>query len=202
MLIVGLTGGIASGKTTATEFFSSLGVPVLDADLIVHELLKPGTASYAEIIHVFGPDIVQNDGELNRKKLRQLIFSDIKLRQQLESLLHPEVRKVLKNQLNKTQALYCIVSIPLLVETHQQDLMHRILVIDTPEETQIQRLQQRNDFSSAEIKAILAAQATRDERLAAADDVIVNNTDIESFKDQLKKIHQTYVSLTKKPANS
>ena len=200
MLIVGLTGGIASGKTTATTFFSSRNVPVIDADLIVHALLKSGTKSNAEIINTFGADIVQHDDELDRKKLRQLIFSDTQKRQQLEAILHPEVRREIKSLIsqitaNNTTASYCIVCIPLLVETQQQDLAHRILVIDTPEEIQIQRLRQRDNFTDTEIKNILSSQATRNERCAAADDIIINNLDIEHFNKQLNKIHETYLTL-------
>ncbi len=200
MFKVGLTGGIASGKTTATTFFSSLGVPLIDADLIVHELLKSGTKSNAEIIHVFGPGIVQHDGELDRKKLRQLIFADTQKRQQLEAILHPKVRREIKTRINSLTtnsviAAYCIVCIPLLVETQQQDLVHRILVIDTPEEIQIQRLHQRDNFTDTEIKNILSSQATRNERRAAADDVILNNLDIDYFYKQLNKIHRTYLKL-------
>lgn len=199
MLIVGLTGGIASGKTTATTFFSSQNVPVIDADLIVHALLKSGTKSNAEIINVFDANIVQHDGELDRKKLRQLIFSDTQKRQQLEAILHPEVRKEIKSLIsqitaNNASASYCIVSIPLLIETQQQDLVHRILLIDTPEETQIQRLRQRDNFTDTEIKNILSSQATRNERRAAADDVIINNLDIEHFNRQLNKIHKAYLN--------
>ncbi len=200
MLIVGLTGGIASGKTTATTFFSSRNVPVIDADLIVHALLKSGTKSNAEIINAFGADIVQHDDELDREKLRQLIFSDTQKRQQLEAILHPEVRREIKSLIsqitaNNTTASYCIVCIPLLVETQQQDLVHRILVIDTPEEIQIQRLRQRDNFADTEIKNILSSQATRNERRAAADDVIINNLDIEHFNRQLNKIHESYLTL-------
>ena len=200
MLIVGLTGGIASGKTTATEFFSSLGVPVYDADLIVHDLLKQGTTSYTEIINFFGAGIVQDDGELNRKKLRQIIFSDKQKRQQLESILHPKVRTRLKNniaeiKMAETNTAYCIVCIPLLVETHQQDLVQRILLIDIPKELQIERLKKRDNLSANQINDILAAQATREERLALADDVIVNNLDIEHFEKQLIEIHKNFLSL-------
>ena len=200
MLIVGLTGGIASGKTTATTFFSSRNVPVIDADLIVHALLKSGTKSNAEIINTFGADIVQHDDELDRKKLRQLIFSDTQKRQQLEAILHPEVRREIKSLIsqitaNNTTASYCIVCIPLLIETQQQDLAHRILVIDTPEEIQIQRLRQRDNFTDTEIKNILSSQATRNERCTAADDIIINNLDIEHFNKQLNKIHETYLTL-------
>ncbi len=141
---------------------------------------------------------MQHDGELDRKKLRQLIFSDTQKHQQLEAILHPEVRREIKSLIsqitaNNTTASYCIICIPLLVETQQQYLVHRILLIDTPEEIQIQHLRQRDNFADTEIKYILSSQATRNER-RAADDVIINNLDIEHFNRQ-HKIHETYLAL-------
>jgi len=200
MLIIGLTGGIASGKTTATNFFASYDIPIVDADLIVHALLKTGTKSYSEIVKVFGDDIVQTNGELDRKKLRQLIFSDKQQRLQLESILHPLVRREIKSCISdistkNSHAPYCIVSIPLLVEAQQQDLVQRVLVIDLPEEIQYQRLRQRDNISDSEIKNILLSQASRNERLNIADDVIINKLDINYFNEQLVKIHKSYLDL-------
>lgn len=202
MLIVGLTGGIASGKSTASKFFHNLRVPVFDADVIVHDLIQPGNDTYAEVVKEFGPEIVQSDGTIDKAKLRTIIFSSQKHRRQLESIIHPKVRKRLKKNIAQTDTAYCIVCIPLLVETHQQDLVQRILVIDTPKEIQIERLKKRDTISSEQANNILAAQASRDERLAAANDVIMNNAGIENFYAQLNNMHENYLALAKNSNNS
>jgi len=202
MLIVGLTGGIASGKTTATDFFSRQGVPVIDADVIVHELLSSDETTYNEIAALFGPDILQTDKTIDRKKVRSIIFSDKQKRLELEAIIHPKVREKIKKEITLLQSgpnpAYCIVCIPLLIETHQQNLLQRILLIDVPEEIQIQRLRMRDKLSSDEIKDILLAQASREKRLEAADDVIENNTNIEQFEKQLLNIHNIYTALAEK----
>ena len=202
MLIVGLTGGIASGKTTATDFFSRQGVPVLDADVIVHDLLSADETTYNEITALFGSDIVQTDNTIDRKKIRSIIFSDKQKRLKLEAIIHPKVREQIKKEITLLQSgpnpAYCIVCIPLLIETRQQDLLQRILLIDVPQETQIQRLRKRDKLSTDEIKNILLAQASREERLEAADDVIENNTNIEQFEKQLLNIHNIYTALAEK----
>ena len=202
MLIVGLTGGIASGKTTATDFFCRQGVPVLDADVIVHDLLSADETTYNEIVALFGPDIVQTGNTIDRKKIRSIIFSDKQKRLKLEAIIHPKVREQIKKEITLLQSgpnpAYCIVCIPLLIETRQQDLLQRILLIDVPQETQIQRLRKRDKLSTDEIKNILLAQASREERLEAADDVIENNTNIEQFEKQLLNIHNIYTALAEK----
>lgn len=199
MLILGLTGGIASGKSTATDYFARRGVPVIDADKIVHELIQSGTQTFNSIVSYFGNSILSDGHEIDRSKLRDIIFSDDVQRKKLESILHPEVRKQIRHQLDQLDAPYCVVCIPLLVETGHHDLVDRILVIDIDPDTQVQRLKQRDKLPPALIQKILAAQATRSQRLAAADDVILNNSDITGFEVELEKLHNKYINPDETP---
>lgn len=201
MLIIGLTGGIACGKSTATDFFQRHDVPVIDADHIVHELTHSGTDTFDQIISHFGNAILAQDGELNRGKLRELVFSDNDQRKKLEAIIHPAVRKKISEQLDQLSQLdhaYCIVCIPLLVETGQQDFVDRVLVIDVDPDIQIERIQNRDKISPALIKKILAAQATQQVRNSAADDVILNNSNKPEFEENLVRLHHKYLQLSEK----
>lgn len=193
MLIIGLTGGIACGKTTATEHFRSLGVPVIDADEISHELTTPGSAAVRKIVQQFGADLVNEQGELDRAALRHDVFSDADRRRQLENILHPGIIRIIRQRIAELEAAYCIVSIPLLTEKKLQNLVDRVLLIDTPVDLQIARLRQRNAFTDSEIQAILASQATREQRLHIADDIIVNDSSLEDFIQALNKQHRSYL---------
>lgn len=193
MLIIGLTGGIGCGKSTATDYFRSLGVPIIDADEISHQLVAPGSVALQEIITQFGEDIINKKGELDRATLRQIVFNDEGKRKILERILHPRINAIIRQRITALKTQYCIVSIPLLVETEQQNLVDRVLVIDTPTALQIERLRQRNAFTDSEIKAILASQAKREDRLRAADDIIVNDSSLEIFKAQIEKLHRMYM---------
>ncbi|MBI5451585.1 MAG: dephospho-CoA kinase [Gammaproteobacteria bacterium] len=195
MLRIALTGGICSGKTTVSRMFEALGIPVIDADVIARELVTPGSPALRQIISAFGPGLITQDGQLDRERLRQRVFADPAQRRQLEAILHPLIRSEMRRRVAQLTTPYCILSIPLLVETGQQDLADRILVIDTPETLQRQRLQARDRRSTAEIDAVLAAQSPRALRLAAADDVIINADDLPTLERQVARLHQDYLRL-------
>ena len=195
MLVIGLTGGIGSGKSTVAELFADLGVPVIDTDIIAHELVTPGQTALKEITTLFGNEILNTDGSLNRKALRELVFNSEKKRQQLEAILHPRIREQVQRRLDALSVAYCIVVIPLLLETGQQDQVQRILVVDTPETIQIKRSMKRDDTHEEGIKKIIAAQVDRQTRLAAADEIIHNEGSIEQLKQQVQVLHSLYTKL-------
>jgi len=194
---VGLTGGIACGKSTVSGIFSDLGVPVLDADLVARELVAPGQPALAKIVELFGKDILRPDHTLNRVRLRQRIFSHPLERQQLDSLLHPMIYQHMWMQAAMLDTIYCIFSVPLLLETGQNAKLQRILVVDCEPEIQRQRLVDRDGCGSDEINQILAAQCDRQTRLAYADDVIHNNGDVLVVAQQVQALHQRYQQLFK-----
>jgi len=191
-LKIGLTGGIASGKTTVSNLFAQLGVPIIDADVISHSLTEPGTTAFKLIVQTFGVKILQADGNLNRAKLRQIIFSDIQQRHRLEEILHPRIQQIMLAEAAKVKTPYCILSIPLLIETNQIKLVDHILVIDCPTDLQRQRIKDRNGISSNQIEQILMSQTTREARLAIADDVISNDTSLEQLKSKVLALHKDY----------
>lgn len=193
MLIIGLTGGIASGKSTATNFFHSLGVPVIDADQISHKLVEPGNPAFTEITAQFGNQYIGRDGRLDRARLRRLVFADPSQRVILENILHPRIRHEIAQQISGLDTPYCIVCIPLLVETGQMDLVDRVLVIDAPVERQVERLQRRDALSDAEIQAILDTQASRQERLRYADDIVINDGSLTNLHKKLTALHHEYL---------
>jgi len=194
-LVVGLTGGIGSGKTTVAEGFSALGVPIIDADQLARELVEPGQPALNEIIEVFGKASIAADGQLERAWIRQQIYSDAGLKLRLETILHPKIRQRIKTLISDIQDPYCIVVIPLLLETQQTDLVNRILVVDLPEKEQRQRVAARDGLSDNTIMAIIQSQADRSTRFAAADDVIVNDSDIDSLTGRIQKLHQHYMEI-------
>ena len=195
MLVIGLTGGIGSGKTTVANSFSALGVPVIDTDQLARELVEPGQPALDEIIAVFGKDCLTRDGQLNRASIRQQIYSDAGLKSQLEAILHPKIRQRIKTLLTDLRGAYCIVVIPLLLETHQTDLVDRILVVDTTEKEQLTRVAARDSLSDNTIMAIMQSQADRNTRLQAADDVIVNDRDLESLTERILELHTYYMEI-------
>lgn len=198
MLKVALTGGIASGKTTVSDSFAALGVPVVDADLLARTAVEKGSPGLQQITARFGQQILQADGSLDRANLRSIIFNDAKARADLEAIVHPEVRR-LSNELIQTHKKsgnkYCLVVIPLLVETGQQDRYDYIVVVDVSEDTQIARLQKRDGSSASEAKKILESQASRETRLGIADSVINNNSTLENIAQQVKALHQKLLAL-------
>lgn len=194
-LTIGLTGGIGSGKSMAAGMFSRLDVPVIDADELAHALVAPGEPALDAILSTFGPDYQLPDGQLDRDRLRRLVFTDRARRHQLESILHPLIRINIKELIEATRAPYCIVVIPLLLETGQSDLVDRILVIEAPEQIRIDRVARRDRLPADEIHAILQSQTDRETRLAAANDVIVNAGTLDELAEKVQALHEKYLAL-------
>jgi dephospho-CoA kinase len=196
MFTVGLTGGIGSGKSTVADCFAALGVPVIDTDVIARELTAPGGAALEAIRAAFGATVMQADGTLDRAVLRRRVFADSAARHQLEAILHPRIRQGVAQKLATLTAPYALIVIPLLVETGDyRDVLNRVLVVDCPEAVQIARVMARSGLVHGEIKAILAAQAGRAERLAVADDIIVNTASLEALRAEVAALHQRYLAL-------
>jgi dephospho-CoA kinase len=194
-LVVGLTGGIGSGKTTVANGFSALGVPVIDTDKLARELVEPGQPALDEIISTFGSEAISADGQLDRDYMRQLIFTDNSRKSQLEAILHPRIRQRVRALLADIRSPYCIVVIPLLLETGQTDLVDRILVVDSPEKEQLTRVAARDSLSDNAIKAIIRSQVDRNTRLAAADDIIVNDRGMSELTGHIRKLHRHYMDI-------
>ena len=197
-LKIGLTGGIATGKSTVTGLFAQWGVPIIDADQLAHELVQPGQQTLTSIIETFGIEMLQKDGHLDRARLRAKVFAQPQQRQRLEAILHPIILRTMQEYAAQCQYPYCILSIPLLLETQQMKYVDRILVVDCPPHLQRQRLRERNHFTEQHIEEILAAQANREARLAIADDIIDNQGDIEALSPQVTFLHQKYIAQAKK----
>ncbi|MDM8547197.1 dephospho-CoA kinase [Candidatus Venteria ishoeyi] len=196
--IVALTGGIACGKTQVSNTFAQLGVAVEDADVIARQLVQPGESALEDIVATFGKAVLLENGQLNRPLLRQQIFGDVVKKQQLEQILHPRIRQKMLQNIAHLNSVYCIFSVPLLIETrHNQDALirqaQRVLVVDCPESLQRQRVQQRDNLDAGIISNILAAQCQRQTRLAYADDVIHNNTTLSELHKKVEKLHQFYL---------
>ena len=195
MLRIGLTGGIGSGKSTAADFFAELGIPVIDADTIAHQLTISTHPIFTKIVHHFGNTVLDSNGQLKRAKLRELIFSDTTAREWLENLLHPVILQEMAQRLQTVTTSYCILVIPLLAEKKLAPFVDRVLVIDAPENLQIQRTQQRDKLTLAQINSVLQTQTSRAERLALADDIIYNDGDLAKLKQQVTQLHKRYLSL-------
>ncbi|MDH5544123.1 MAG: cell division protein ZapD [Gammaproteobacteria bacterium] len=192
MLIVGLTGGIGSGKSAVTRRFEILGVPVVDTDIIAREVVEPGSPALEEIASYFGEEILTDEGGLNRPLLRKRIFQSNRDRKWLESLLHPLIRRTMRQRIEEIRTPYCIVVIPLLFETGQRDMVDRILVVDSTPEEQIRRTVLRDKVSEQDVQAIMDAQIDRKQRLEEADEVIENTGDLDSLYSQVDDIHRRY----------
>lgn len=195
-MVVGLTGGIGSGKTTVANRFAHYDIDIIDADIVAREVVEPGTPGLEAIVDKLGSDILLTDGTLDRSKLRQAIFNDNSLKEWLNSLLHPMIREKMKADIDRATSPYCLLVIPLMVENNLQTMAQRLLVIDVDEEVQIARTQQRDQVDASHVKKILAAQASRQERLAAADDVISNNGDSTDLEDAVAALHQQYLAMS------
>ena len=193
--ILGLTGGIGSGKSAAAQCFVDLGVHLVDADHAARWVVEPGRPALAQIAEHFGPSVLQADGTLNRAALRELIFKDPQQRVWLESLLHPLIREEIRKYLARAESVYAILVSPLLLETSQHQMVQRVLVIDVPESVQIERTVLRDKTNEEQVRAILKAQASRDERLSRADDVIVNDRDPAWLKSEVERLHHFYLTL-------
>lgn len=195
MLRVGLTGGIGSGKSTVAALLATRGVPVIDTDEIARHLTEPGNPAFDEIIRTFGKDILDGNHRIDRNKLRECVFDDIEERQRLEAILHPRIREAVRAKLAGLNAPYCILVVPLLIESGFTDLVDRILLVDATENLQIQRTAARSGLSEPEIRKIISAQASRAQRLQKADDVIENNTDRKHLEAEVERLHQWYLAL-------
>ena len=193
--IVGLTGGIGSGKTAVSDYFSELGIKVVDADICARIVVEPGKPALQSIVDHFGSSILNADGTLDRARLRQIIFADEAARKWLETLLHPLIFEEMWAQLQSAESPYAILASPLLVEAGQNILCQRVLVVDVSEEIQLQRAVARDANSEEQIKAIMAAQTNREKRVAAADDVLLNDGDLPSLFESVKKLHHHFLSL-------
>jgi dephospho-CoA kinase len=191
---VGLTGGIASGKTTVSNLFAAMGVAILDMDVIAREVVAPGTALLAQLFDRFGPRVRRPDGDLDRSALRRLVFEDASLRRELEALLHPAIVARTEQLAAQASGPYQIHVVPLLVETHAGGGYDRVLVVDCPESLQWARLRARDGLTDAEAQAMMEAQASRAARLAAADDLIVNDGEPAALGPQVAALHRQYVT--------
>lgn len=195
MLIIGLTGGIGCGKSTVARQFEALGVPVIDTDLIAREVVEPGQPALADIAERFGRQILDASGRLDRAGLRQRVFADPTERRALEAILHPRIRAEALRRIAALQAPYCILSVPLLIESGWTELVDRVLLIDCPQELQIERAMARDGLPRRQIEAIMASQAERETRLRAADDIVRNDRDLDHLQRQVATLHQRYLAL-------
>jgi dephospho-CoA kinase len=196
MLKIGLTGGIGCGKTTVARLFAELGSPVIDADQIAHELVAKGQPALKQIDQQFDAGILNPDGSLNRSRLREIVFSDPAQKQKLEAILHPLVYQSIQAELERLNAPYCIIAIPLLFETNMTHFVDRVLVVDCPVETQIARVRKRDQLSLERIRSIIDSQVSRDVRKSHADDLIDNSESDYRLAEQVKKLHNLYLSLS------
>lgn len=195
MLEVGLTGGIASGKSAVANAFAELGAAIIDTDMLARDVTAAGSEGLQAIIQDFGQEYVDASGQLDRAKLRRHVFTSPAARKRLEAILHPLVLAQLHDQLAKLEAPYVIIVVPLLVETGMQRDMDRVLVVDCPQALQIKRLRERDGETEDGARAILATQADRNTRLAAADDIITNDSDLEALQPAVQQLHERYLHM-------
>ncbi len=190
-----LTGGIASGKSIVSDKFKKLGVVIVDTDIIARQVVEPGRPALSQIANQLGSEFITVKGQLDRTKLRQAVFENEYMRKKLEAILHPAIYEKVKESLADVKSSYCLLVIPLFVESSRYDWVDRVLVVDVPEEVQVQRVMDRDGVSGKQAQSILAAQASREERLAVADDVILNTGSIEELEKRVLELHREYLSL-------
>ena len=195
-LYIGLSGGIASGKTIVSDEFSSLGADIIDTDIIAKELIFPGSETLNEIVSVFGENVLQDDGNLNRKLMRQIIFSEKDKKITLEKIMHPKIQNEVKLKIQSASGQYQIIVVPLLLQSPILDFVDRVLIIDCNEKIQINRLMNRDNISEELAKKMIENQSKREERLAIADDVILNEGRIEEIKHEVKKLNDFYIKIS------
>ena len=201
--VIGQTGGIGSGKSAAADVFASLGIPVVDTDAIAHELTRPGGAAIAGIRELFGDEAIAADGAMDRKKVRELVFSDPSAKRKLEGLLHPMIRAESQRRIAEgaDRAPYVVHVVPLLIESPDyRTRVQRVVVVDCDEAVQVERVQRRSGLSADEVHRIIAAQVPRATRLAAADDVIDNSGSLSAIEGQVRALHERYLALSREPA--
>ena len=194
-MIVGLTGGIGSGKSAAANFFIELGVDLIDADDLAKNVLNKNSKGYELFINEFGEQYLDNDKNIDRDLLRKTIFNDSNKKNKLENIIHPQVRSGIEEFIKSSKSDYCIVVVPLIYETRSSSYYDRILVIDCDKEIQINRSAIRDNTENKEIKKIISKQASREERLSIADDVILNNRTLDSLKEEVIKLHKKYIKM-------
>jgi dephospho-CoA kinase len=195
-LVIGLTGGIGSGKSAAAEEFAQLGAAVVDTDAIAHELTAAGGAALPEIVRRFGSEVLADGGEMDRPKMRARVFADPAAKKLLEGVLHPMIRQESDRRIAAAVAPYVVHVVPLLVESgHYRDRVDRVLVVDAPEDIRIDRVRSRSTLSEAQVRAIMAAQASRTQRLAAAHDVIDNGGTLDALREQVRALHSKYLQM-------
>ncbi|MFI3274691.1 dephospho-CoA kinase [Vibrio sp.] len=196
-IIIGLSGGIASGKTTVANLFNEqFGIDIVDADIVAREVVALGSEGLNQITAHFGEGILLEDGTLNRAKLREVIFSDPTEKQWLNDLLHPMIRDKIDSDLSKVTSPYALLVAPLLVENQMQGMADRVLIVDVPAEVQIERTMSRDNVSREQVTSILKSQASREQRLAVADDVIKNHTKNQELLPQITDLHQKYLAIS------
>lgn len=192
-LIVGVTGGIGSGKSAVTRQFETLGITVVDADLVARVIVEPGMPALSAIADHFGDDIIQPDGNLDRAELRARVFSDDAERLWLEQLTHPLIGQEILDQISTSKSPYTILSSPLLLETSQKDLVDCVIVVDVPESVQLERTMARDNNDQAQVERIMAAQMQRETRLQRADKVIDNSGTLETLASEVNKLHKEFI---------
>ena len=193
-MIIGLTGGIGSGKTAVSDTFEELGIVVVDADLASRVVVEKGKPCLEEIANHFGDDILTENQELDRAKLREVIFQSEEEKNWLESLLHPAIAKQIQDELFASSSPYTILVSPLLLETNQKDFCNKVLVVDVPVELQMERTLKRDGVSEEQVKSIIKAQISRDDRLELADEVIINDGSLEDLQSEVKELHERIIS--------
>jgi dephospho-CoA kinase len=192
-LRIGLTGGIASGKSTVADMFADLGVPVIDTDVIAREVVEPGQPALAEVRETFGDGVIAADGTLDRPAMRAIVFGDDAARRRLEAILHPKIGEATRQQADAAGGDYQVIVVPLLIGSALRAFVDRVLVVDCDEETQVARLRARDAESEGQARRILAAQSSREERLAIADDVVTNDGDLDATREQVLALHRRYL---------
>jgi len=197
MLVIGLTGGIGSGKTTVANEFAKLGITLVDADLLAREVVEPGSSALVAIAERFGSDILDSNGALKRTELRHIVFANKDHKLWLEQLLHPLIRELMLSRIQSANSPYCLLVSPLLLETDQSKLVQRVLVVDVSPETQVKRTLKRDNSNAETIKAIMAAQIDRESRLNKAQDVINNDGGIDELKSKVLALHHQYLELSR-----
>ncbi len=201
LLRVGLTGGIGSGKTTVCNYFIKHDVPIIDADIISRKVVEPGAPGLNNIIKEFGTSVLTKNHQLDRVLLRKLIFNNFEQREKLNSILHPLIYKEIDRQIYTLSAPYCIISIPLLIETGGDKYVDRILLVDTEVESQLERASARDDSDQTQIGKIVHSQTSRESRLSVVDDIINNDGNLEELEKCVDNLHQFYLDLAKKTAH-
>ena len=195
MLIIGLTGGIGSGKSVASDKFKSLGITIVDADVASRTVVEPGKPALKEIEDHFGSGIITAEGKLDRNKLREIIATDAKERKWLESVLHPKIGEQITKEISESTSVYTLFVAPLLLETNSQEMCSRVVVVDVPKDVQIRRTAKRDKVSPNQVEQMVAAQMEREKRLEKADDVLLNSGTIEDLEKQVEELHKKYIQM-------